>query len=210
MSGATSAWAAAAAGLETSGWESAAAFADAWSLVTGADVSGSAAAALTVVVALTTGAACAASATAAGACADLGGVVEAWAPDCVADARVFPLDGLDTAAFVGAEVFGLVVTDTDGAAVELVTFTVVGALGGTWFVDTGPTCAAAAGTLATASNKTSKQPISPLNERCIRQHLPRACEGKNWRARDTPLPVTPLAQDRCEAHKLRYARTDCA
>jgi hypothetical protein len=181
MSGTISASAAAAAGLETSGSESAVTLAAAWALVSGAEVSGSVALTLTVLGAVTTGSALPAPATAAGGFgAELfGGVVEALAPEGLAEACVLaPLAGLDTRTLAGADPVGLLATETEAGVVELLTVAVVGAFtdagaltdGGLTAAggDAGGTCASAGCATATHNNTVSDVHSDRFANCCIR------------------------------------------
>jgi hypothetical protein len=131
------------------------------------------------------------------------------APAVPAEACVLaPLDGLDTLTVAGAELFGFVLTDVDGALLEVFTFTVVGAFTGGGFVGGGTICAAAGTAPALASNNASEPVTDPMSERFfnISAAPPRPVPTLR-RAHITPPQVTRQVQARCAARALGYVPT---
>jgi hypothetical protein len=102
-------------------------------------------------------------------------VVDALAPERLADAWLLPPVGEVTLSVVGAVTFGVVETVVDAAEGAVVTLTVVGAVTGGGLVETGPTCADAIGVMMRDASNASDPLTDPRIERGIQQHLHRAC-----------------------------------
>jgi hypothetical protein len=150
-----------------------------------------------------TGAACVLVETAAGGGGldGFGGVVDALAPDLLADALVVaPTDGLETRMVGGADPPGLTLTD-EGALLAGLTFTEAGALtcgltGATW----------AATDVALSAPMTNKIKVNALERTivgCDTRHLLRC--GSLESADVTPMAVTASRRCASRQYKAGYA-----